>query len=567
MNSGSHPTLPRLHPAWKIWSNPLFLRFCRSRLRPQALGVSLLIVLMISGFIVAMAVPLATRSGMTPADAARTAIIPLLVLQGFILFILGTAQVSGGMTTEHDERVIDYQRLLPMTPMAKVLGYLFGLPVRETVMVLATMPFVVWAFWRGGVAVGTWLPLYAVMISSTVLYHFTGLLTGTVVRNRRWAFLISIGLVFSLYTVVPQLAKFGLVFFRYLTIRPVFDEVLPGLLPATARSVVKTLQGLDPTVKFFGLGFPESVFTAFSQIGLILVFAMMLHRKWRRADSHLLAKRPATVFYLWIQTLLLGNALPLIDSGDLFPSRGLRRYGIATPDWQPQAGEAVLMSGIYGLASLLLLFVLALIVTPTADRQVRGWRRAFKQGRERAGLSSEATTSFWCVMTMAVAGAVGWYLFTCGLVESRWFPGHVVHPGVLGVFTAVMLSSGVVFQSLLEIKGARVLGLAAMFVGAVPLMVGAVISAIDDRLQPVAAWLIGISPASLPFYAPASQLSLSELPAGLARAVPRAFHFWLAISLLTMIWLALELRKARKVRAKQARSASSGSVPAAPQPP
>jgi hypothetical protein len=40
------------------------------------------------------------------------------------------------------------------------------------------------------------------------------------VKNRRWAFLISIGLVFCLYTIVPQMARFGLVFFKYLTITP-----------------------------------------------------------------------------------------------------------------------------------------------------------------------------------------------------------------------------------------------------------------------------------------------------------------------------------------------------------
>ena len=77
-------------------------------------------------------------------DAARTGIIPLLVFQGIILFILGTAQVAGGMTAERDEGVIDYQRLIPMSPLSKVLGYLFGLPVREYVMFLATLPFTAW---------------------------------------------------------------------------------------------------------------------------------------------------------------------------------------------------------------------------------------------------------------------------------------------------------------------------------------------------------------------------------------------------------------------------------------
>ena len=124
------------------------------------------------------------------------------------------------------------------------------------------------AKWRGTV----WVPLYVVMLSSTLLYHFTGLLTGTVVRNRRWAFLVSIGLVFCLYTVIPQMAKFGLVFFKYLTITPVFEESLPGILPRTAGALMNTLQRLAPTVKFFNLDFSEAVFT-----GLLA----------RRLDPHL----------------------------------------------------------------------------------------------------------------------------------------------------------------------------------------------------------------------------------------------------------------------------------------
>ena len=64
------------------------------------------------------------------------------------MFVLGTAQVAGGMTAETDEAVIDYQRLIPMSPFSKVAGYLFGLPVREYAMCFATLPFTAWALWR-----------------------------------------------------------------------------------------------------------------------------------------------------------------------------------------------------------------------------------------------------------------------------------------------------------------------------------------------------------------------------------------------------------------------------------
>jgi len=171
--------------SWKPWENPIFRRYCQSRLRLRGLGVALLVTVLVAGFIVGLVSSIGVRNHESPMDAARTGLIPLLVLQGIVLFILGTAQVAGGMTAERDEGVIDYQRLIPMSPLSKVLGYLFGLPVREYAMFFATLPFTGWSLWRGRVAWSVWLPLYAAVCSSALLYHFTGLVTGTVVRNRR----------------------------------------------------------------------------------------------------------------------------------------------------------------------------------------------------------------------------------------------------------------------------------------------------------------------------------------------------------------------------------------------
>ena len=550
MNPDRSSARPVRHAAWNIWANPIFRRYCQSRLRPQGLGLALLITVLIAGFIVGMGNSIGIRSHMAVADAARNGIIPLLVVQGIILFILGTAQVAGGMTAERDEGVIDYQRLIPMSPLAKVAGYLFGLPVREYVMFLATLPFTAWSLWRGQVAWNVWLPLYLIVMSSALLYHFTGLLTGTVARNRRWAFLLSIGLVFALYTVIPQMARFGLVFFKYLTIRPVFEESLAGILPASAGAVAKAAERLLPTVKFFNLDFSEAVFTVFSQGGLILTFIVMLCRKWRRAEAHLLGKPWAAGFFIWIQILLLGNALPLIEPGDLFPSHGFYRMVRLMPDWAPKPGEAVLLSGIYGFVTLVLMIVLASIITPSADHQRRGWRRARKQGMSALPRLADAATGFWFVLVMAVAGAGGWFVFTRALVESSWFPGQVVPLSVLGYFTAVLVAGGLGYQALLEAKGGRVVGMAVIFVGVVPVMAGSVLSVISDRFIPTATWLIGISPASMPFYAPGSLLTIAELPTEASRAVPRAFFFWLLVSLLVTGWLVARLLTARKAMAR-----------------
>ena len=558
MNAAATTFSPTRHSAWRVWENPIFARYCQSRLRFRGFGVMLLITVLIAGFIVAMAGSIGVRTHADPVTVARGPLIPLLVLQGIILFVLGTAQVAGGMTAERDEGVIDYQRLIPMSPLSKVLGYLFGLPIREYVMFASTLPFTAWSLWRGQVAPGVWLPLYAVVFTSTLLYHLTGLLTGTVAKNRRWAFLLSIGLVFCLYTIIPQMAKFGLVFFKYLTITPVFEESLPGLLPAEMGAAMKGFQHFVPTVKFFNLDFSETVFTVFSQGGLILTFVIMLCRKWRRNESHLLGKLWATGFFIWVQILLLGNALPLIEPGTLFPSRAFYRMVRVVSEQPPSPAEAVTMSGIYGLVTLLLIVVLAGIITPTADHQLRGWRRARKQGVSSLPRLADAATGFWFVLVMAIAGAAGWYLFTRALVESRWFPGHAVELRTLGFFVAVMITGGVGFQTLLEAKGGRVVGLVVILVGAVPVMAGAVLGAISDRMIPAALWLVGISPVSLPFYASGTLLSIATLPENSALALPRAFYFWLLVATLVTAWLITRLWATRQGMAKRVLVAPTG---------
>ena len=555
MNSPDSPSLrpPSPNSAWQIWLNPIFLRYCRSRLRPQGLAVSLLISVLFAGFIFFMARGIGEyRADLKAQDAERAAFVPLLVFQAIILFIFGTAQVAGGMTAESDEGVIDYQRLIPMNPLAKVLGYLFGLPVREYAMVLATLPFTAWSVWKGGISASVWVPLYIVFCSSALTYHFTGLVAGTVVKNRRWAFLVSIGLVFCLYTVIPQMARFGLVFFKYLTITPVFQECLPGMLPNTAGTIVATGQRLAPAVKFFNLDFSEMVFTLFSQGGLILTILVMLCRRWRRTESLLLGKLWATGFFIWVQTLLLGNAMPLVDSGKIFPTREFSRVTkIFSGGWAPQSWEAVAMSAAYGFATLVFLFILIRIITPSTDIQIRGWRRARKQGKSSLPPLSDAATAFGFVLVMALAGAGGWFIFTRAVIESRWFPGHEVPLHVWGIFTVAMVSCGLGFHALLEAKGGKVVGLAAIFVGVVPLMLGAILSVSSNRLLPAASWLIAISPASVPIYASATLLSITELPPNVARAVPRAFYFWQAVSVLVTLWLIVQLRITRKAIAQR----------------
>ncbi len=537
---------PGFHHWWDVAQNPILRRYARARLRPQRLFAWLLMTVLLAGFLFAFSRTLAEyRAHLSIQDTERAPLLPLLVLQALILFGLGTAQTAGGMVAERDEGVMDYQRLLPMSPPAKVIGFLFGLPIREWVMFAVTLPFTGWALWRGGVEVSVWLPLYGVMCSSAVCYHLTALVTGMVVRNRRWAFLTSVGLIFSLYTVVPQLARFGLVFFKYLSIVPVVEQSLSGLLPANAGAAWEVKQRLLPEPTFFGLDMPEAVFTVFAQAGLILTFFVMLCRRWRRAEAHLLGKVWAVGFFVWVQLMLLGNALPLIGTGDIFPSQNFARWVGNRPTTAPDDMEAVIISGVFGVFTLAQVWVFAAMITPSPARQASGFRRAVKFGFGQVSVFSDAGTGAPWVACMALVGAGAWFWFTRELVESGWFPGQRVGRVVGAVFGLLLLAAGLGFQAALERVGAKLLGVWAVLVSVVPLMVGAVLVAANDRLLPLAAWVAGFSPFALCAYAPMSLLELAELPPLLIRSLPAAFQFSLFLWVLAACWRLVVLRKHR----------------------
>jgi hypothetical protein len=205
------------------------------------------------------------------------------------------------------------------------------------------------------------------------------------------------------------------------------------------------------------------------------------------------------------------------------------------------------MIGVYGLVTLGLMALLTLIITPTEDGQLRGWRRARKLGWTRVPRFSDAAGAFPFVAIMAVIGAVGWTAFARGLVESSWFRGTTLPAQAGPTFGLVLLGASLGFHALLEGWGGRWAFFAVLLVGVVPVMVGSVLGAASNQLLTASTWLAGVSPLSAPFYA-AQTLVRAKAPSG-ADAVPSAFWFWQAVIALVAVVLVVQLWRVRKQRA------------------
>ena len=113
---------------WEIWLNPIFRRYTRSRLRLAPLITWIVIVLTFTSTLFFLFYYGSEfRLQGSSAQAAQDACIPVLFIQMLILLFMGTGSVAGGISREAADGMVDYQRLTPMTPLSKIVGYLFGL--------------------------------------------------------------------------------------------------------------------------------------------------------------------------------------------------------------------------------------------------------------------------------------------------------------------------------------------------------------------------------------------------------------------------------------------------------
>jgi len=303
-------------PAMMVWRNPIFIRYCHAKLRWKPLLGWSLVTFLGTGFIFTLTYFLIQDDTLvTSQEAAQGTLIPLIVIQAIILMAKGSFSVASGITREGIEGVLDYQRLSPMSPAQKIIGYLFGLPVLDYVLFLLTVPFVVFAVWKGEVSIEMVLRVYGVFTTSVLLYHMTAFTAGMVVKQRFLVGFLSQLLMFLLYFILPILSKFGYIFFEHFTIRPTIFAEFACFYPENGSFSIAS-----PTMSFFALEIPCHIFSMMIQLLMLTLFTTVVYRKWQNENHHLLDKHSAVIALGMLYFALIGSMLPQIPTGRIFPS-------------------------------------------------------------------------------------------------------------------------------------------------------------------------------------------------------------------------------------------------------
>ncbi|MGB0416381.1 MAG: hypothetical protein ACPGKS_05995 [Coraliomargarita sp.] len=492
-------------PTWRIWQNPIFIRYCRARLCRVGFGAWASVVLVITAFVFFMSFLAPQRWGSAEIeDAAGFSLVAIIVIQCALLMFKGSFNMAAGITREGIEGILDYQRLSPMSPLSKALGYLFGLPVQEWVLFTLTLPFLGYIYVAGSLPLVTVAKVYAVMIPAVLLYHMTGFLAGMVVKQRFLAGFLSQLLMVLLYFILPQLSNIGYVFFDYLTIRPVLYDELAGLIPDWE---------LREPVRFYQFNIPVWLFSIAMQLSLFSIFLMIVLRKWRNENAHLLGKHASVGILAGTLLVFLGRILPLIPDGKIFPpfmrdnfSGAEAQIGDAVIQVRDMLeGQALAMPGIFGLFLLLLICLMISFITPSRDTRIKELRRIRKLGLSKIPMGSDAATSIPQTLAFCLMGSAAWVAFNFSLFDCAWFQGMAMDFKSTGwlLCSLALFVPALVFQQLLESGGYKAVFIPTLYVWVVPLLVAIVVLSVADGLvlHRLSYYLMAVSGFALPLYA------------------------------------------------------------------
>ncbi len=344
-----------------LWRNPLLVKHRWSRLRRQHLVPSVLAVLITCCFIMWWA-------SSTDSLTNGYAFWALVVLQSFLLFLVGTSEVATAVERARDSGVLDFHRIAPEPPLATVIGFILGAPIREYVLVAYTLPFSLICVLMGSPGFLGFCAVLVVLVAASLLYHSVAALAALSAPKPRGVGKWIVALV-AIVHVGSAVDHVGLV-----TIVP------------TCRQVFAAGTELSYRVEFFGLEASPFLLTLLHLVPLVAFVLVAAVRCVRRETSAPFSKPMAVVVHAIASFLILGDV------------------------WSAFGLEYRTAAAVYG--SVLIGVAMCAASTPSAGAFAKGVRRARKAERSGASWWDDAAANWASVGALCgvvvVTGTMAW---------------------------------------------------------------------------------------------------------------------------------------------------------------
>ncbi len=548
---------------WQLHKNPILLRYLRSRLRWSGMAAALILTMVITVFTFVISYNGAVNfSHESSLNAYRAAFLPVFLIQVIIMMFLGTGAVASGITQEYEDGMVEYQRLTPMSPMAKILGYLFGLPIREWFLFIVTSFFIGIIVVKGKVPLESVWRVYSVFFLSIILYHLMALVVVHSMKKKRVAGRVIQLLVVLLYIVFPLLSQFGLVFFEYLTVRPILKENILEYIPKQVN--MRRLLDLDggaSTVPFFDHQLKAWSFSVILMSSLTISFLFMLCRRWKEVTSHLMSKPFALTFFGFFMLFLIGNTLPIAKEGEMSITKSftemrekslldridqfrdresvrrafeerLRKFRADLNKPNHIAQDAPVAQTVFGTVCVLFACLVVYVVTPKNEKYLLGLRRARNLKKKWIPVHWDEAPGLLVTFGVILILVVTLYNFGTTLYQAPTMTPKIreLIPFIpmVCLFAAVVV---LVFYLVFEAWENKGLFLLILFIWVMPIMVALVI-AVQSSHWPTLVWVSAVSPIAAYGY---GMTEAAYLP------VREAFYFSLGIQILIGGFAALAL--------------------------
>ncbi len=357
--------------------NPILVKHVRSRLRRQEVTPVAIMVAVLGIFAVWM-------GSFSPSREALSFML-VVILQGFLVFVMGTSQVATQVMHARASGMLDFHRISPLPPATIVAGFLLGAPIREYALAACLIPLEMICVVKGDLRPEAMALVLISMGLLAVLYHLIALVYALVTPHVR-----SSGHMGVMVLLLHMFSAAGPV--GYLT-----------LLPACVLALQWSHGG--------GAGWPfedpprHFALALLHQGALIAFLAAGAVRRMRHERTPFCSKTNAILF------LLVLGALSIADM-EAFKLPGHARPVVAA----------------YVLAAIGV--GLAVAVTPDTQAFAVGLRRARKAGGSRPspwadGSGNLLPLAACCAIVLATVFVAAAWAFPAGLTYPHLVAGAI----------------------------------------------------------------------------------------------------------------------------------------------
>ncbi len=502
----------------QLSENPIFVRYVRSSLRRDGLFTPMIIVFTICVLIVFW------EYQVQPPPGSGYHFI--FVLQSIILFLMGSYKVSTTIAKIRESTILDFHRVTPLPAKVQAIGFILGIPIRDYLLYLVTLPFAWYFATQSKVfTLSVVMELSILQLTTAIFSHTLSFLIGLSTNKAKNSGPRTIGLMIgiSYLNSMSNGLFLGFNFYSTLFISP-FNLYIYHLRTGNFQGAVQP----PPPAVFFGFDAPIFWQTIFTQIILGSFIFLALSRRLHSEKVALLSKPQALALLFTSLVLTIGILWP-------YPK--------------------VIFLGIYSYLFTVLAMIIGTVVTTNQGDYIRGCQRARKFGSNRLGVFNSLNVNVVLLLLFSLLLLTG-FLVGVFLVsdqgmgnnpqmgrQSTLFTGNLLVGSMIPILTLLSFGWGLQYFHLAMKRRVRsVITLWIFLWWILPLAIGSILSMGGNFNK---------NADVLPFMLPSPFVSLGyAFGIGLEQnlKVDQLFVVFTPIVIMSSIFLALTLREIKIIR-------------------